>query len=277
MKEDFLEVKGLKIHYLVEGKGSPLLFLHGHRSDAKRWQNLIYKLAERKKVYAPDLPGFGKSDQLPGFHNMESYIPYLSGFIRKLGLDNFVLVGGSMGAVLSILLARKNPEKIKKIVLIGPIYDKNSFRIPRFKLVPCLLLLSFFPRSKALVRLFDHFIKSDRLFKPFLKRRFPKEAQTPQVLDYEVRQWRVMSIKVWAQTLYSLLTFSHKSKRKIKIPIFLVFPENDQYINISKTVKSFKKVFPENEIVFLENLIHVPKGEISESFLNKFQHIFDKL
>lgn len=277
MKENFLEVKGLKIHYLVEGKGPPLLFLHGHRSDAKRWQNLISKLAERKKVYAPDLPGFGLSDQLPVFHSMENYLPYLSEFIKKLKLDNFVLMGGSMGAVLSVLLAKKNPGKIKKIVLVGPIYDRTSFKIPRLKLIFSLLILSLFPKSKALVRLFDYFIKSDRLFRPFLKRRFPKEAQTPQILDYETRQWRVMSIKIWAQTLYSLLTFVHKDKKKLKIPIFLIFPENDQYINILKTAESFKNVFSRIEIVYLENLVHVPKGELAKSFLDKFHYLFNKL
>ena len=277
MKENSLKVKGLNIHYLVEGKGPPLLFLHGHRSDAKRWQNLISKLAERKKVYAPDLPGFGLSDQLPAFHSMENYLPYLSEFIRKLKLDKFVLMGGSMGAVLSVLLAKKNPGKIKKIVLVGPIYDRTSFRIPRLKLIFGLLILSLFPKSKALVRLFDQFIKSDRLFKPFLRRRFPKEAQAPQILDYEARQWRVMSIKVWAQTLYSLLTFAHKDKRKLKIPALLIFPENDQYVNILKTAESFKNVFPQNEIVYLKNLVHVPKGELSESFFEKFYYLFKKL
>lgn len=254
-----------------------MLFLHGHRSDARRWQNLITKFAEKQTVFAPDLPGFGLSEQLPVFHRMENYLPYLLEFVRKLKLENFVLVGASMGAVLATLLAKEVPNRIKKMVLIGPIYDHSSFKISKLKLILGLLVLSTFPKSKFLVKVFDRFIKSDRLFKPFLKRRFPKEAQTPQILDYEVRQWRVMSIKVWAQTLYSLLTFTHKEKRKFKIPALLIFPEKDQYVDVDKTASSFRNVFPKSEIVYLENLVHIPKGELTDSFFKKLDYLFQKI
>lgn len=277
MKDNFLKIKDLRIHYLIEGEGVPLLFLHGHRSDARRWQNLITKFAEKQTVFAPDLPGFGLSEQLPVFHRMENYLPYLLEFVRKLKLENFVLVGASMGAVLATLLAKEVPNRIKKVVLIGPIYDHSSFKISKLKLILGLLVLSTFPKSKFLVKVFDRFIKSDRLFKPFLKRRFPKEAQTPQILDYEVRQWRVMSIKVWAQTLYSLLTFTHKEKRKFKIPALLIFPEKDQYVDVDKTASSFRNVFPKSEIVYLENLVHIPKGELTDSFFKKLDYLFQKI
>lgn len=277
MKDYFLKVNGLKIHYLIEGNGPPLLFLHGHRSDAKRWQNLIIKLGERHKVFAPDLPGFGLSQELPVFHSMENYLPYLLEFIKKINLENFILVSGSMGAAIVILLAKEIPEKIKKIILFGPIYDKSSFKIPKTKLILALFLLSTFPRSRLLVYLFNRFIKSDRLFKPFLKRCFPKEERSSQILDFEVEQWRVMSIKVWAQTLYSLLTFSPKDQKKLDIPIILVFPENDQYLDIQKTLASFKKIFPQSEVFYIKNLAHVPKGEMTASFWEKFNHLFEKL
>jgi pimeloyl-ACP methyl ester carboxylesterase len=277
MKDYFLKVNGLKIHYLIEGNGPPLLFLHGHRSDALRWKNLIIKLGEKHTVFAPDLPGFGLSQELPTFHRMENYLPYLLEFIKQLKLTNFVLMGASMGAALSLSLTKEIPEKIKKLVLLGPIYDKTSFKIPKLKLILALFLLFTFPRSKILVRLFDRFIKSDRLFKPFLKRNFPKEAKSPQILDYEVRQWRVMSIKVWAQTLYSLLTFSPKIQKKFTIPTLLIFPENDQYLDIPKTVSLFKRDFPQSEVVYIKNMVHVPKGEVTLSFLEKFNYLFEKL
>lgn len=277
MKDYFRKVKGLKIHYLVEGTGPPLLFLHGHRSDARRWQNLITKLGEKYRVFAPDLPGFGLSQELPVFHRMENYLPYLLEFIKQLKLDNFILIGGSMGAVLAVSLATEIPKKIRKLVLLGPIYDRRSFKISKPKLILALLILSTFPRNRLLIRLFNRFIQSDRLFKPFLRINFPKEARTPQVLDYEVRQWRVMSVKVWAQTLYGLLTFSNKNQKKIAIPTFLIFPENDQYLDIPQTITSFKRIFPQSEVIYLKNLAHVPKGEITLSFLGKFNYLFKKL
>lgn len=277
MKDYFLKVNGLKIHYLVEGNGPPLLFLHGHRSDAKRWQNLIKKLGEKHRVFAPDLPGFGLSQELPVFHTMENYLPYLLDFVKQLKLKRFTLMGVSMGTVLAVSLTKEIPEKIKKLVLLGPVYSKASFKIPRLKLILSLLFLSTFPRSKLLIFLFNRFIKSDRLFKPFLKRSFPKEERSPQILEYEVKQWRVMSIKIWAQTLYSLLTFSPKDQKKLDIPVILVFPENDQYLDIQKTSASFKRIFPQSEVFYIKNLAHVPKGEMTISFWGKFNHLFEKL
>jgi len=277
MKDYFLKVNGLKIHYLVEGNGPPLLFIHGHRSDALRWQYLIRKLGEKKTVFAPDLPGFGLSQELPVFHRLENYLPYLLEIVKQLKLENFTLVGASMGAVLATSLTREIPEKIKKLILFGPVYDKTSLKIPKKKLVLALLVLSVFSRSSFLYRLFNRFIKSDRLFKTFLKINFPKEARVPEILDYEVRQWRVMSIKVWAQTLYSLLTLSLKDQKEISTPILLIFPENDQYLDIPKTIASFKTIFPQNEIIYLKNLIHVPKGEITPSFLEGFKYLFEKI
>ncbi len=277
MKDYFLKVNGLKIHYLAEGNGPPLLFLHGHRSDAKRWQNLIKKLGEKHRVFAPDLPGFGLSQELPVFHTMENYLPYLLDFAKQLKLEKFTLMGVSMGTVLAVSLAKEIPEKIKKLVLLGPVYSKASFKIPRLKLILSLLFLSIFPRSKLLISLFNRFIKSDRLFKPFLKRSFPKEERSPQILEYEVKQWRVMSIKVWAQTLYSLLTFSPKDQKKLDIPVILVFPENDQYLDIQKTSASFEGIFPQSEVFYIKNLAHVPKGEMTASFWGKFNHLFEKM
>ena len=277
MVSQYLTIRGVKIHYLVEGQDAPLLFLHGHRSDALRWQNLIIKLGEKNKVFAPDLPGFGLSEELPTFHSIENYLPFLKEFVRVLKLENFTLIGASFGAALSVLILKEMPGKIKKLVLLGPIYDKNSFKIPKIKLIFALLLLSIFPRSNLLVRFSNRFIKSDRLFKPFLKFRFPKEARTLRILDYEARQWRVMSIKVWAQTLYSLLTFSPKIEKEIFVPALFIFPENDQYLDISRTLTSLKKVFPKSEVFYLKTLNHMPKGEITPAFLENFNDLFEKL
>lgn len=277
MESCFKEIKGLKIHYLVEGEGTSLLFLHGHRSDSRRWQYLVEKLGEKYKVFAPDLPGFGLSSEMPVFHSFENYLPYLLEFIRQLKLENFILMGGSLGAVLAASLAKEIPEKIKKLILLGPIYDKTSFKMPKVKLILALFLLSVFPRSQFLVNLFDRFVRNDRLFKPFLKINFPREARTPEILDYEARQWRVMSIKIWAQTLYSLLTFSPKNKKRIFVSTLLFFPEKDQYLNIPRTIASFKKDFPQSQVIYLKNLAHVPKGEMGPAFLENFNHLFEKL
>src|SRR3954467_11083176 len=57
----FAEVNGVKLHYLVAGKGDPVLLLHGYAETSHMWLPLIAKLADKHTVIAPDLRGFGQS------------------------------------------------------------------------------------------------------------------------------------------------------------------------------------------------------------------------
>lgn len=263
MQTKSLIIKGIKISYLELGEGKPLLFLHGHRSDALRWEGILKELAKKYKVYAPDLPGFGQSDQLRT-HRIEDYLPYLLEFETQLGFSKFILAGASLGAVFASLLSREIPEKIEKIVLLGPIFDSTVLTIPKRKYLAALFLLSTFPRSRLMVGLIDYLISSDRIFKNFLKLIFPPEQRTSELLDYEAKQWRVMSIKVWAETLRSLLTFKFPNRGiQVKSETTLVFSEKDQYMDVSSAIKNFSQIFPNNKVVIIPGLNHVPKGELS--------------
>ncbi len=57
----FIEVEGSKIHYVEEGTGDPILFLHGNPTSSYLWRNIIPYAAEMGRAIAPDLIGMGKS------------------------------------------------------------------------------------------------------------------------------------------------------------------------------------------------------------------------
>src|SRR3954468_2103443 len=57
----FAEVNGVKLHYLVAGKGDPIVLLHGFAETSHMWRPLIAKLSDKHTVIAPDLRGFGQS------------------------------------------------------------------------------------------------------------------------------------------------------------------------------------------------------------------------
>ena len=57
----FADVNGVKLHYLVAGKGDPVVLLHGFAESSHMWLPLIAKLSDRHTVIAPDLRGFGQS------------------------------------------------------------------------------------------------------------------------------------------------------------------------------------------------------------------------
>ena len=63
----FAEVNGVRLHYLVAGKGDPVVLLHGFAETSHMWRPLIAKLADRHTVIAPDLRGFGQSASPEGW------------------------------------------------------------------------------------------------------------------------------------------------------------------------------------------------------------------
>ena len=62
-QSNFVEVHGSKIHYIDEGKGEPILFLHGNPTSSYLWRNIIPHLTNNARCIAPDLIGMGKSDK----------------------------------------------------------------------------------------------------------------------------------------------------------------------------------------------------------------------
>ena len=114
-----LKIDGRYVHYFTAGQGEPLVVVHGGAADARSWLKNIEVLAERYTVYAPDLPGFGRSQPLEG----DYYIPEMAEFVGKfadsLGLEYYYLVGHSVGGGIALNCALNYPQKIKKLVLIS--------------------------------------------------------------------------------------------------------------------------------------------------------------
>jgi len=114
-----INIDGLDVHYYTAGQGEPVVVIHGGGGDARTWWDNITELSKQYTVYAPDLPGYGGSQPLDG----EYFIPELSEFLDKfaanLGLENFNLVGHSLGGGIALSFALKSPHRVKKLVLVS--------------------------------------------------------------------------------------------------------------------------------------------------------------
>lgn len=116
-------INGIKTNYEVFGGGKevkPLLILHGWGSNIERWAEVSDPLAKAGiKVIVPDLPGFGKSQELPQSWNMNNYIRWLEEFVKEINLGEFCLAGHSFGGALAVKFAIKHPQEVKKLFLIS--------------------------------------------------------------------------------------------------------------------------------------------------------------
>jgi haloalkane dehalogenase len=114
----FIEVKGSQMHYIDEGQGDPILFLHGNPTSSYLWRNIIPYLVPAGRCIAPDLIGMGKSDKPDLAYRFQDHAEYLEEFINKLGLKNVTLVLHDWGSGLGFDYAFRNESNIKAIAFM---------------------------------------------------------------------------------------------------------------------------------------------------------------
>ena len=127
-KSQYLKVDNHQIHYIDEGSGGTVLFLHGVPMSSYSWRNVIPHLSDTARCIALDFMGFGKSDKPDISYTLDDQYHYLSSFIDALGLKNITLVMTDVGGILGQKYARMHPDNVKGMVLMEtPITDAESF------------------------------------------------------------------------------------------------------------------------------------------------------
>lgn len=116
-----VEVHGSRIHYVDEGTGEPVLFLHGTATWSYLWRNVIPHLAPHARCIAPDLIGMGRSDKPRIEYRFFDHMRYLDGFIERLGLKRIVLVGLEWGASLGSCYAMRHEAHIRGLAFMEPL------------------------------------------------------------------------------------------------------------------------------------------------------------
>lgn len=122
MPERVITREGVRIRYVEEGLGKPLVLLHGYSFNADNWiaSGIVQSLTRDYKVYAIDMPYGAKSKSSKFKSNAEGYAKFLRGLLDALSLDDPPIVGPSMsGEVLMWYVALG--YKTKLAVLVGPV------------------------------------------------------------------------------------------------------------------------------------------------------------
>lgn len=114
-----ININGLNINYICEGEGECVVLLHGWGSNITLFKGIIELLKTKYKVIAPDMPGFGMSDEPPESWCVDDYVDFVISFLTKLGVTSASFLGHSFGGRVIIKLFQRNdlPLTIPKIIL----------------------------------------------------------------------------------------------------------------------------------------------------------------
>lgn len=120
----YIEFKNKKIFYRIEGKGNPVLLIHGFGEDGRLWNKQPDALKESNLLIIPDLPGSGSSEMLDGKASIEDYAEVIKALadevITKKGEKSdcrFSLIGHSMGGYITLAFAEKYPDLLNSFGL----------------------------------------------------------------------------------------------------------------------------------------------------------------
>lgn len=132
-----IAVNGNKVAYIDEGKGKPVVFVHGVSTTLASFDGLFPEIVKNGyRVIGLDLLGYGKSDKPDIKYSISFHAQTVISLIRELGLKDVVLVGHSMGAAISMCAMLKEPELFNSMILLTPggLAEYSSAQILIFKI-----------------------------------------------------------------------------------------------------------------------------------------------
>lgn len=258
----YFHINKQQLHYIDEGQGEIILFVHGTPSWSFDFRHIIKKLKANFRCIAIDHIGFGLSSKPPDYnYSTIEHSATLEKFIELLGLKNITLVVHDFGGPVGLHVAEKHPEWIKSIVVINswlwsskndPSYIKLS-KILKSPLLPFLYKqLNFSPRFILPASFADKKLNTNlrnQYTKPFSK---SSERNGPLAFAKSL-----LNDQDWFEELWhNKSTISHK-------PVLFIWGMKDKIITPAYLEK-FSSGFSNPAIFKIETAGHFPQEEEPE-------------
>lgn len=118
ISDRFVNVNGVKLHYLIAGKGDPVILLHGYAQNSHMWRPLMVEVAKSHTVIAPDLRGFGQSSKPLTGYTKKSMAQDVHALAQALGYRHAIVVGHDIGLMVAYAYAAQYPNEVDRIALM---------------------------------------------------------------------------------------------------------------------------------------------------------------
>jgi pimeloyl-ACP methyl ester carboxylesterase len=111
-------VNGIQIHYVIGGRGDPIVLLHGWPETWYEWRHVMPALAKNYTVIVPDLRGLGDSSKPVSGYDVKTTAEDIYQLVSQLGFKNIFLVGHDFGVEVAYSYAATHPHEIKRLVIL---------------------------------------------------------------------------------------------------------------------------------------------------------------
>jgi pimeloyl-ACP methyl ester carboxylesterase len=231
------------VHYETFGRGRPVLFLHGWLGSWRYWMPTMDVIAEQMRAYSFDFWGFGDSQKAKASSDItiQNYSDQVIRFLDKMGIDRVMLVGHSMGGMVSVKTAINHPERISRLCAVGAPIDGES--------LSWLLKLTDNPSIARMMASMPGVTK--QLFRYFLGR-------TDDPEDFEILNDSVKGTDISVnRSVHSMLrTDLRPELPRLRVPALIVHGGRDDVVKPGQ-VDLFRDV-PAAEVVLFPESRHFP-------------------
>ncbi len=260
----FIEVGGMQVHYRDEGKGFPIVLIHGTASSLHTWDAWTKELTKTNRIIRMDLPAFGiTGPNTNADYSIKNYTNFLHQFLEKIKVDKFYLAGNSLGGNIAWNYTAENPEKVEKLILV------DASGLPTNKPQPAIFKMA---KTPVLSSLFLYVTP-----KLFIKKNMKEVyADETKITDELVTRYHKMALRVGNRQAFidrAKMDFKLGSKanleklKSIQTPTLLIWGAQDNWIPLKSVGIKMDSVLTNSKLVVLENSGHVPMEENPEESL----------
>ena len=251
-----VEIEGTRVHYVDEGEGPTVLFVHGLPTWSFVWRHLIAGLRDRYRCVAPDLPGFGLSDKPAG----DAYRPQdqarrLAAMVDALRLKDFALVVHDFGGPIGLAMALERPDAVRRLVLFNTwmwslVDDPHYARVGRLLASPLARLL--YERVGFSVNVVWRHGVRDRRYTRDVHRQYaaPLAERAARHATW-IYARELLGSSAWYESLWA------RRERLARIPALLVWGLRDPAF--AKCLPQCRSMFQRAEVVALADARHAPQ------------------
>lgn len=263
LNEKMLTIEGLPVHYWEDGQENSraILLLHGGLGDAElHWKPVIPMLAETFHVFAPDLPGFGRSAPLPVL-TTGAMLNWIKAFLEALKLDQAVAVGNSFGGVLVRLFAASHPQFVPAVILA------NGGGVP--EVPPALKTLARIPGASSIMfALFGRMATGPGMLNSMIA--------TPSILTESFQAKVKEASKGFNAIMRMLITSPMPEARRPLVPTLILWGTEDKFTPLTEA-KAIKSSIPDASLIEISECGHMPQLETPDVFVWQINQFLDKL
>lgn len=253
LTEKRITAAGLEWPYLEGGPDNApvILMIHGFSADKDNWTRFAGLFTDRYRVIAPDLPGFGEQVRTEGEdYRLGKQIQRLQAFVAALGLEQFHLVGNSMGGHITAMYALVHPDQ----VLSAGLFNNAGIQSPEPSAMDRELAQGRNPLLVNSPEDFDRVLAYTMDVQPFLP--WPVKPMKAR----EAAAAKDFNAYIFSQIKTDRGSALGAGFGQLSVPVLILWGENDRLLHVSAT-EVMKAALPSAEVVVLDDTGHLPMIE----------------